>query len=55
MDREISTTDMAKIAISKLEDNPLGFFVMIEESQVDWGGHQNNATYVKGEIPDINS
>ena len=54
MNREISTTDMAKIAISKLDNNPLGFFVMIEESQVDWGGHQNNASYIKGEMESLN-
>ncbi len=52
--RKVSTTDMARIAIDKLDDNPNGFFVMIEESQVDWGGHSNSAEYIKGEMKSLN-
>ena len=53
--RSPSTTEMAKLAISLLEKNPNGFFVMIEESQVDWGGHSNSAEYIKGEMASLNS
>ena len=49
--RSPSTTEMARLAITHLENNPNGFFVMIEESQVDWGCHANSAEYIKGEIP----
>ena len=52
--REVSTTQMAKLALSKLEKNKNGFFVMIEESQVDWGGHANNGTYIQGEMQSLN-
>ena len=27
---------------------------MIEESQIDWGGHANNAEYIKGEMASLN-
>jgi len=30
-----------------------GFFLMVEGSQIDWGGHQNNASYVTGEVLDM--
>ncbi len=53
--REVSTTEMAKVALSKLEENPNGFFVMIEESQVDWGGHANSAQYIQGEMQSLNN
>ncbi len=52
--RRPSTTEMARLALSKLEENPNGYFVMIEESQVDWGGHANSAEYIKGEMSSLN-
>ena len=30
-----------------------GFFLMVEGSQIDWGGHQNDASYVTGEVLDM--
>ncbi len=30
-----------------------GFFLMVEGSQIDWGGHQNDAAYVTGEVLDM--
>jgi alkaline phosphatase len=30
-----------------------GFFLMVEGSQVDWGGHANDASYVTGEVLDF--
>ncbi len=52
--RSPTTTQMAKLAISKIDKNPKGFFIMIEESQVDWGGHANSAEYIKGEMASLN-
>jgi alkaline phosphatase len=52
--RTPTTTEMAKLAINKLENNPNGFFIMIEETQVDWGGHANNADYIQGEMASLN-
>ena len=52
--RSPSTTEMAKLAINWLEKNKRGFFVMIEESQIDWGGHANSAEYIQGEMSSLN-
>ena len=52
--RTPTTTEMAKVAINHLDKNPNGYFIMIEESQVDWGGHSNNADYIKGEMASLN-
>ncbi len=52
--RSPSTVQMAEKAISILEHDPDGFFIMIEESQVDWGGHANSSEYVFGEMESLN-
>jgi len=52
--RDPSTTAMARLALSKLEESPNGYFIMIEESQVDWGGHSNSAEYIQGEMASLN-
>ena len=31
-----------------------GFFMMIEGSQIDWGGHANNSEYIVAEMLDFN-
>ncbi len=33
--------------------NKNGFFVMIEGSQIDWGGHENNSRYIISEMLDF--
>lgn len=39
-----------------LEDrNESGFFLMIEGSQIDWGGHANDAAYVLSEFKEFNT
>jgi alkaline phosphatase len=45
--------ESSKKAISVLEKNKKGFFVMIEGSQIDWGGHDNNQEYVITEMLDF--
>lgn len=42
--------EMARAALSIVEKNPKGFFLLIEGSQVDWGNHANNADYQTGEM-----
>lgn len=42
-----------KTAISLLEADPDGFFLMVEGSQIDWGGHQNNTSYIISEVLDF--
>ncbi len=45
--------EMTNTALSKLEPNENGFFLMVEGSQIDWGGHGNNAEYVIREMKDF--
>jgi alkaline phosphatase len=40
-------------AIEILNKNQNGFFLMIEGSQIDWGGHDNNIQYVVTELLDF--
>ncbi len=42
------------VAVNNLNKNPNGFFLMIEGSQIDWGGHANNFEYMKTELIDFN-
>ena len=41
------------LAISHLNQNPEGFFLMVEGSQIDWAGHANDADYLVGEMLDF--
>jgi alkaline phosphatase len=45
--------DAASFAIDHLKDNKHGFFLMIEGSQIDWGGHDNNVPYIVTEMLDF--
>ncbi len=40
-------------AIEILSKNEKGFFLMVEGSQIDWGGHQNSTPYVVEETLDF--
>lgn len=40
-------------AIDVLSKNPKGFFLMIEGSQIDWGGHENDDDYIAREMVDF--
>lgn len=40
-------------AIDILSQNEKGFFLMVEGSQIDWGGHANNIEYVVSELIDF--
>ena len=42
-----------KLALSALSKNDTGFFLMIEGSQIDWGGHDNDADYLISELLDF--
>ncbi len=43
----------AETAISILSKNKNGFYLMIEGSQIDWGGHANNTVYVVEDMLDF--
>ena len=47
--------DATMAAIRNLSRNDNGFFLMVEGSQIDWGGHDNNAEYVISEALDFDS
>lgn len=57
IERKESRADMlpksAQKAIDLLSQNKKGFFLMVEGSQIDWGGHANNKAYVVGEMLDF--
>ncbi|HKJ43867.1 MAG TPA: alkaline phosphatase [Sunxiuqinia sp.] len=40
-------------ALRLLSQNNKGFFLMVEGSQIDWGGHQNNTIYIAREMMDF--
>ncbi len=40
-------------AIEILSQNEAGFFLMIEGSQIDWGGHDNDTEYMVSELLDF--
>lgn len=42
-----------KLALEKLSKNEKGFFLMVEGSQIDWGGHDNDADYLIQELLDF--
>ncbi|TDE14710.1 alkaline phosphatase [Dyadobacter psychrotolerans] len=43
----------ADAAIDILKQNKKGFFLMVEGSQIDWGGHTNNLKYITEEVVDF--
>ena len=43
---------MTKAAVKQLE-NENGFFLLVEASQVDWGGHSNDIAYSMAEMVDF--
>ena len=45
--------DATKLALEKLSKNDKGFFLMVEGSQIDWGGHNNDADYLIEELLDF--
>lgn len=44
-----------KLAIETLNQNPNGFFLMVEGSQIDFGGHDNNIDYIVSEVFDFDA
>lgn len=42
-----------KLALEKLSKNEHGFLLMVEGSQIDWGGHSNEADYLISELLDF--
>jgi alkaline phosphatase len=51
--REYPLSIMVKSAIDRLSKNGKGFILMVEGSQIDWGGHANNKDQVASELQDF--
>ncbi len=45
--------DATIAALNILSNNKKGFFLMVEGSQIDWGGHANNTEYIVAEMLDF--
>ena len=45
--------DATQLALDYLSQDKDGFFLMVEGSQIDWGGHNNDAEYVIQEVLDF--
>ncbi len=46
-------SDATRLGLDHLSRNEDGFFLMVEGSQIDWGGHANNAEYLTTELLDF--
>lgn len=49
-DEEPTLAEMTSKAIEVLSKNENGFFLMVEGSQIDWAGHDNDVKYVIREV-----
>jgi alkaline phosphatase len=45
--------DAVTEALRLLSQDPDGFFLMVEGSQIDWGGHANDIQYIMNEVVDF--
>jgi len=51
--RKNYSVNSLKKALEILNKNDKGFFLLVEGSQIDWGGHANNEKYIAEEIEDF--
>ena len=51
--RNYNLGDLTGIALDQLSKSEQGFVLMVEGSQIDWGGHENNAEQVITEVADF--
>lgn len=47
--------DATVMAIKMVKKNKKGFFMMVEGSQIDWGGHDNDLNYIVDEVVDFDN
>jgi alkaline phosphatase len=52
-ERPTSLKEMTKKAIKILSKNKSGFILMVEGSQIDWAGHDNELDYLISELKDF--
>jgi len=54
-EREVSLKELTEKAIEILAQDPDGFFLMVEGSQIDWACHNNDSTNVVSEVIDFDN
>jgi alkaline phosphatase len=54
-ERNYTLADLFNKAIERLSLNENGFLLMVEGSQIDWGGHDNDQEYLMTELYDFNT
>ncbi len=54
-DRKFSLSDLVNLALDNLKKNLNGFVLLIEGSQIDWAGHDNDQDYLISEMKDFNT
>jgi alkaline phosphatase len=52
--REDMLPAATQTALQILDNNEKGFFLMVESSQIDWGGHDQDKDYIVNEMLDFN-
>jgi len=52
-DRQVSLAEMTSKALDILSDDEDGFFLMVEGSQIDWAGHENDEDWLIEEMIDF--
>ena len=52
-EREYSLAGLTKTALEILKKEENGFVLLVEGSQIDWGGHENNLRYILSETIDF--
>jgi len=52
-DETPSLAEMTQAALKSLDQNPQGFFLMVEGSEIDWAGHDNSIVGVISEMEDF--
>lgn len=52
-ERDYSLADLTSTALNVLRKNEAGFVLMVEGSQIDWGGHENDFEYILSETVDF--
>ncbi|MDQ0200366.1 alkaline phosphatase [Neobacillus ginsengisoli] len=48
-----SLSQMTRAALQRLQQNPNGFFLLVEGSQIDWAGHDNDIVGAMSEVKDF--
>ncbi len=53
--RDYSLGNLVSLALKHLTANEKGFLLMVEGSQIDWAGHDENAEYLLSEMDDFST